>query len=95
LIDIIVTNSLPEKQLGSGAITAFRAFRLMRVFKLAEQWRRLQSLLNIIMQSLRDISSFSVLLLLLIFIYVMIGLELFSNSILQTSAGEIISADDA
>lgn len=33
------------------------------------------------MQSLRDISSFSVLLLLLIFIYVLIGLELFANQV--------------
>ena len=77
VIDIIVTYAVQSS--GGGAITAFRAFRLLRVFKLAKSWKQLQSLLKTIMQSLRDISSFSVLLLLLIFIYVMIGLELFAN----------------
>jgi len=45
------------------------------------------------MQSLRDISSFSVLLLLLIFVYVMIGLELFANQVKFTPDGSVLSPE--
>ena len=79
VVDIIVTYSVASSSSGKGVLSAFRAFRLLRIFKLAKSWKKLQSLLKTIMQSLRDISSFSVLVLLLIFVYVMIGLELFAN----------------
>ena len=63
---------------GAGAISAFRAFRLIRVFKLAKSWTKLQRLIQMISKSLVDISSFSVLLFLLMFIYILLGMELFS-----------------
>ena len=51
---------------------------MLRVFKLAKSWRQLRNLIDTITRSLKDISSFSVLMLLLIFIYVLIGMESFS-----------------
>lgn len=45
------------------------------------------------MQSLRDISSFSVLLFLLIFVYVLIGLELFANQVKFTPDGSVLSPE--
>lgn len=62
----------------------------MRIFKLSKSWKKLRLLLQTIFQSLSDISSFSVLLFLLIFIYVLLGMELFAQPVTET---EIISSD--
>lgn len=70
---------------GKGAISAFRAFRLLRVFKLAKSWKQLNSLIQTIAKSLQDISSFSVLLFLLMFIYILLGMQIFAISNDQSS----------
>lgn len=53
--------------------------RLLRVFKLAKSWKKLDNLIKTIWRTLIDVASFSVLLFLIIFTYTLIGLELFSN----------------
>lgn len=55
-----------------------RAFRLLRVFKLAKAWQKFKDLLLTIGNTMVDIGNFSILLLLLIFTYTLLGLELFS-----------------
>lgn len=81
IIDVIVSYSMPDdgSDTGKGPISAFRAFRLLRVFKLSKSWKKLQFLISTIARALKDISSFSVLLFLLIFIYVLLGMELFAK----------------
>jgi voltage-dependent calcium channel L type alpha-1D len=80
IIDVIVTYALPgQDNTSKGPITAFRAFRLLRVFKLSKSWKKLHYLLSTIGRALREISSFSVLLFLLVFIYVLLGMELFAK----------------
>ena len=81
IIDVIVSYSMPSDgaDSGKGPISAFRAFRLLRVFKLSKSWKKLQFLISTIARALKDISSFSVLLFLLIFIYVLLGMELFAK----------------
>ena len=81
IIDVIVSYSIPSDgtDSGKGPISAFRAFRLLRVFKLSKSWKKLQFLISTIARALKDISSFSVLLFLLIFIYVLLGMELFAK----------------
>jgi Ion transport protein len=80
VLDVTVSYSVQDIGGGKGAISAFRAFRLIRVFKLAKSWTQLQKLIATITKSLVDISSFSVLLFLLMFIYILLGMELFSQS---------------
>ena len=63
---------------GGRVITAFRAFRLMRIFKLAKKWPELRKLMKNIFLCLQDVSYFSVLLLLFMFIFTLIGMELFA-----------------
>lgn len=63
---------------GGGAISAFRAFRLLRIFKLAKKWEELRKLLSTIYKCLKDVSYFSVLLLLFMFIYTLIGMEVYA-----------------
>ena len=62
-------------------ITALRAFRLLRVFKLAKTWKRFELLLETMGSTLRDIASFSVLLFLFIFIFSLLGMELFAHKV--------------
>ena len=68
----------------SGSISVFRVFRLLRIFKLAKSWKKLEMLIQTIITSLRDISSFSVLLFLLLFIYVLLGMDLLSDKYSDT-----------
>ena len=40
IIDVFVSATLPnDVKMGKGAISVFRAFRLLRVFKLAKSWK--------------------------------------------------------
>ena len=78
LIEIIHSYSGLGKATGSrGAIPAFRTFRLLRIFKLARSWTGLRDLLVTIGKTLKDISNFTVLMLLFIFIYSLVGMEFF------------------
>ena len=74
--DIIATQIITDSSVG--AITALRAFRLLRIFKLAKQWISFQNLLKTVGRTLKDVSTFSILLFLFIFIYALLGLELFA-----------------
>jgi hypothetical protein len=77
IVDLFISSLMNLK--AKGVITALRSFRLMRVFKLAKQWRRLHHLLQTVGTTLRDVSTFSVLLFLFIFSFALLGLELFSG----------------
>lgn len=76
LIDLFVSHLLQSES--GGAITALRAFRLIRVFKLAKSWKKFQNLLKTIGRTLKDISTFSILLFLFMFIYTLLGMEVFA-----------------
>lgn len=66
---------------GGGAISALRAVRLLRVFKLARSWVSFRILLGKITETVKDISTFSVLLALFMFIFLLLGMELFAYKI--------------
>ena len=59
---------------------ALRALRLFRVLKLARHWKAFQEILSRMITSLVDITNFSFLLLLFMFIAALLGMELFSYS---------------
>lgn len=61
------------------SITALRMFRMMRVFKLAKVWRTFRKLLKTMWKTLLDIASFSIILFLFIYIYSILGMELFAE----------------
>ena len=77
-IDFAISLFMESGEGGGGAISALRAFRLMRVFKLAKSWRKLQELIATIAATLKDISIFSVLLLLFMFTYSLLGMDIFA-----------------
>jgi hypothetical protein len=79
--DITVSNTVALSQSGSGAITAMRVLRIIRIFRLAKVWKDLQELLEAITQTVKDISNISVLMLIFIYTFMLIGMELFAYKV--------------
>ena len=70
---------------GGGAISALRAVRLLRVFKLARSWTSFRLLLEKMIITLKDIRDFSVLMLLFMFIYTLLGMELYAYKVIYNN----------
>ncbi len=82
LVDIVISETLmsemqKDNKTGS-VVTALRGFRLLRVFKLAKTWKRFELLLETMAKTLKDVATFSILLFLFIFIFTLLGMELFA-----------------
>lgn len=60
-------------------ITGLRSIRIFALFKLARSWASLQKLLVTIVSTTREIGNFSVLLFLFMYIYALIGMQMFGN----------------
>jgi hypothetical protein len=93
LVDWFLTIALTKeekKSIGS-SMSALRALRLLRVIKLARSWTALQDILSKTVQSLKDIGNFGVLLFLFMYIFALLGMELFANNIRLTWDEEIIA----
>jgi Ion transport protein len=80
LIDIVLSNAIiTSSSSSSGSVfTTLRGFRLLRIFKLAKQWKRFELLLETMGKTLKDIPNFAVFLFLFIFIFTLMALELFA-----------------
>ena len=74
----------------SDIFSAFRALRLLRVIKLARQWKEFQKILTKTMKSLGEVSNFTLILFLFMFIMALLGMELFAYSVVFDTEGEII-----
>lgn len=70
-----------------------RVFRLLRVFKLAKIWPEFAYILETMGRTVRKISAFAVLLLIFIFIYALLGLELFSAKLSFDNEGKPVLDD--
>ena len=55
-----------------------RALRLLRIFKLARDWQSLREVLKNLLITVIDISNFTILMMIVIFIYTLLGLELYA-----------------
>lgn len=71
---------------GGGAISALRAIRLLRVFKLARSWTSFRELLEKIVITLKDITNISVLMLLFMFIFTLVGSEMYAYKVMYNDA---------
>lgn len=79
LLELLMAASSGEGQ--SLGVSALRTFRLMRVFKLARSWESLNLLIGTIARSLPRIGPFSVILLLIMFIFTLVGVQLFGGQL--------------
>ena len=78
----------------SMSLTIFRGFRLLRVFRLARRWQSFHKMMVKIGQTVKDIFTFFVLLLIIVFVYSLLGVELFSNYVKFDSDHQIVPIDD-
>lgn len=69
-------------------LLVFRAFRLLRVFKLARSWKKLRMLLSKLLGAAKSISYLGLLSLIMVFIFTLLGKQLFQD-ILVDSDGSI------
>ncbi len=64
---------------GTGGISALRAFRILRILKLARNMPGLRILLNVLFNTVADVKWFLILLVLFIYIFALVGMEFFAN----------------
>jgi hypothetical protein len=60
-----------------GSLSVLRTFRLLRVFKLARSWKELNRIINTIGRSIVSVGYLSLLLLLLVFVFALMGMQIF------------------
>lgn len=73
-------------------IIVLRAFRLLRIFKLARGWKSLRDLLTKIIETLPSIGYLGLLCLLCIFVYSLMGMQFFAGK-LKNDEGELPRAN--
>mmetsp|Transcript_6417 Transcript_6417/g.22602 ORF Transcript_6417/g.22602 Transcript_6417/m.22602 type:complete len:1664 (+) Transcript_6417:339-5330(+) len=79
---------------GGGFLSVLRSFRLLRVFKLARQWKELNKIISTIFKSLASISYLSLILLLFIFIFSLLGMQLFGYAFVYCDETGVDGAGD-
>ena len=92
LVDWTVSK-IPDLNAGS-ALNAFRAMRLLRMMKLSKSWKALSAILVTTGKSLKDISQFSILLILFMYIFALLGMELFANMALVDGDENLIYGEE-
>ena len=94
-IELIVVVSMPAGASGSSSFSIFRSLRLFRIFKMAKKWQSLQSLLRTIASTIYEIGNFATLLILFMFIYSLVGMQLLANRLrFSNDHGAAISISD-
>jgi len=92
LIDWTISR-IPNLDAGS-ALNAFRALRLLRMLKLSKSWKALAEILRKTGESLKAIGNFSLLLILFMYIFALLGMELFANVALVDEDDNLIAGVD-
>lgn len=67
--------------LTGGGLLALRSIRLLRVFKLARNWTSFRILLQKILDSINNIATFGVLLLIFLVVFIILGMQFFSGTV--------------
>ena len=76
-VDVVVTLTRHSNDSANG-LSVLRSLRLVRIFKLARRWTQLNDILVIIGKSITSLSYLSLVLLLHLFIFALLGQQLFS-----------------
>eukprot|EP00759_Apiculatamorpha_spiralis_P035734 PhF_6_TR36315/c0_g1_i1/m.53109/K04857/CACNA1S; voltage-dependent calcium channel L type alpha-1S len=77
---LIVVAAIPDIFFStSTGLVAFRAFRLIRVFRLARRWVSLQILLRMLLSAMKSALYLSILVFLFLYIFTILGMQLFGD----------------
>ena len=90
VVDLILFNTVISSEDSNLFIKSLKALRLFRTLRLARIWRQFRSILHHIWQSMRDVSVFTLLLAVLVFIFAMLGMEIFAHSVYLNADGDLI-----
>uniref|UniRef100_A0A7S2PB29 EF-hand domain-containing protein n=1 Tax=Leptocylindrus danicus TaxID=163516 RepID=A0A7S2PB29_9STRA len=63
----------------AGGLSALRALRLFRIFKMAKNWKSIHALLETMYETVLEVGNFTLLLLLMMYIYALVGMQFFAN----------------
>ncbi|KAE9357160.1 hypothetical protein PF008_g3287 [Phytophthora fragariae] len=63
----------------SQSFAGLRSMRIFRLFKLARSWPSLQKLIRLIANAVSEVGNFSVFLLLFMYVYALLGMQIFGN----------------
>jgi hypothetical protein len=74
----------------NGGLTAFRTFRLVRILKVLRQFGEMQNIFLLIGRMLPVVGGFCVLLILFMYIFVLIGMQLFANTFRFDADGYVV-----
>ena len=78
---------------GNNYLSVLRTFRLLRVFKLARSWKQLNDIITTMFKSLAGISYLSLILLLFMFVFALLGMQLFGYEFIDCGGYGIEAAD--
>ena len=73
---------------GSGGLSALRAFRILRILKLIRSWTSLQNFLYTVYLTVLDLGNFSFIVFLAIFIFALLGMQLFGGKMCGLDDGD-------
>ena len=73
MLDLAVLMIDHAEGFGGASLTAFRAIRVLRVFKLSRKWKAFNMILIKIMASMKDIVTFMVLMLIFLIVFIILG----------------------
>ena len=95
LADFILMQIPEISENGSGgALSAFRGIRLLRVFKLARSWKSFRELLHTIMLTMKEVTPFSILLIICMLIFTLLGMELFGHKVRFDESDRVVEDYD-
>jgi len=78
---VVITSLVELVAASSGSFTALRAFRLMRIFKVARSWKAMQTIMRCILETLPSMGYLCVILMLFMFIMAVAGMFLFGDKL--------------
>ncbi|DBA01467.1 TPA: hypothetical protein N0F65_005586 [Lagenidium giganteum] len=89
LIELVLNFVNPDSKSNSG-LSALRSFRLFRIMKLARSWKSLRELVETMANSVVDVANFGLLLLLLMYVFALIGTQFFANRFRFNDDGDFV-----
>ena len=92
-LEVLLSLFVDEKYLRGMSI--LKAMRTIRMLKLTRYFSGMRKLLNKLYAGLKDISGFAVIVLLFIFIWALLGMEMFAYLVIVDHEGKYVDRSDA
>ena len=90
VIEIIFEST--AKTNNSTTFTVFRMLRVLRIFKLSTKLKTFNEILNRISATIKDILTFFILMVIFEFVFIILGMQFFANTVYLDEAGNLTDA---